>query len=240
MDQAVARALMLMAIGGIAVLVCVFGGRAYRARRGRFGRGKRGRERAVSNKQPVDQAQQRVVINGKWCAQRAVEVFQGGVQHHKNGRDRAVQMCQQGHVNEAAAMRLLEYQNYARRAVMLAGIVGIDGGTGIALIDNIRANVWLSKRINALSAARSGIRNDPPLSLGKSLLYRITHGPRTGACYELYLFHETSQQHYTKMLEEAQNCLRHGLEREAREMLCRERDRCITYSFQPGERVASM
>ena len=65
------------------------------------------------------------------------------------------------------------------------------------------------------------------------MLYMLTRGPRKGSAYGLFIYHKTNLQHSRKMLKYARLLQRKKLEDQARELLCKERDRCISLSFPP-------
>jgi hypothetical protein len=166
---------------------------------------------------------------------QAVSYFEDEVQHHKSGRARAVQLRRKGQMNGAATGRLLEYQHCVRGEEHLARIVGVDGGTNIRFLDDLRIGGWVRARKTTLAAALSGIKADSPLPFVKAILCMVTRGPRRGMCYELFVYHKTQLQHSRKMLKYARRLQRKGIESQARELLYKERDRCIPYCFLPTE-----
>lgn len=234
MGKAFARVFIFAAIGGFVVACALSIGRYWsswsvwcRSGRTLYRRG-------------LTMANQALTQSGGTYAQYAVDFCRGAVQYHEAASATALRLRRKGLMNYATHEHLLEYQLCARRAESLAKIVGIDGGTGIGIFDNPRARQWLRNRIHVLTAARSGIEADQPLPVGKAIVYWVTHGPREGACYDLFYYHKTRLQHYRKMFEQAEHLLQNELERQAYELLRMERDRCITYSFQPGEPVVPM
>lgn len=231
MDKARASALTLTAIGGFVVMACILGVRPYRSMHGKFKCGEREKGFGMTVKTRVKTAPPPKAA----YTQESVGYFEDEVQHHKSGRARAVQLCRKGQANVATTTRLLEYQHCVRGAAHLATIVGVDGGTGIRLLDDLHIGGWVRARNTTLAAALSGIKADSPLSLGKAMLYAVTRGPRKGACYDLFVYHKTQLQHCRKMLKYAKRLQRKGLDRQARELLYKERDRCAMYSFLPDE-----
>lgn len=234
MDRARTRAYVLTAMGGFVVMACVLGVRPYRSRHGMFrreNREKRGKGIGMTVKTLVKTTQPPKAAD----TQEAVSYFEDEEQRHKAALARVVQLRRKGQVNLATTRRLLEYQQCARNAARLARAVGVDGGTGIRFLDDLRIGGWVRARNTTLAAALSGNKADSPLPVGKAILYFVTRGPRKGACYALFAYHKTQLQHSRKMLKYARLLQRKGLERQAHELLNEERDLCAMDSFLPGE-----
>ena len=225
--------LTLAALGGSVVTVCVLGVRPYRSMRGRFKGEKRQKglsmaiQKLVKTTEPPQAA----------FTQLAVKYYSGEVQYHKSARTRAVQLRRSGQVNEASTRRLLEYMHCVRCAELLTRFIGVDGGTGIQWFDDRRIGSWVRARNTKLAVARTGSKSDPTLPLGKAILYKVTRGPRSGACYDLFAYHKTNLQYSRKMLKYARRLQQKRLEDQARELLFNERERSIRNSFLPGESV---
>lgn len=198
-----------------------------------------GKNRRITMKKtaPDQQNQRRLVTRGQSDARRAYELLQGYLQSSSHGLEVATQLRRTGREQEAARELLLERRRYARRVARLSEIIGIDGGSRMGFWNAPRIREWLSCRVRDLDTEQDNLGADQPLNVGKAILYRVTGGPRSGACYALYLFQKASVEHYTKLAQEAHQYLQHAREEDARELLRKERDRCVILSFLPGQKV---
>lgn len=182
----------------------------------------------------------RDVTRGKSIARVTRDYLDGNLQSHKTGLEKATKLRREGREREAGRELILAHRRQAQKAVELVSLVGIAGRTyvggfiSIRKLDEPRANEWLRRRLSALNK-QAPTGEDKPLPLGKRLLYRMTGGPKAGVSYELYLFHKSGVEHYTKMLEQAQSYLKDGRDQDARDLLRHDRDRCVMLSFLDGE-----
>jgi hypothetical protein len=218
---------------------------------GAFAAGLRKRRRAAAGITATARARARLIpttlqpnprpgTRGRSYARRAVEIMEGGVQHCTQSKALALELRRQGKSEDAKSRRAREYLYFAERAAMLAKLVGVPGGTGVSWLDNRRIDAWHAGRRYTLMHGTTGVTTDPPLRAWTAQRYRLTGGPRSGACHDLVRMFDSDLHHCQKALDAARYLKAHDLEDQARVLLRAERDRCIQLSFLPTETVEPM